>query len=469
MRLICNLSGGSRTPKTKGSYDGAEGMVMIISPRRIVAMILVLLLAWGGFAPTRVEPVAWEPKPSPGFYGRFKPNASFSTLELFPTAAGYGPETIAVGPDGYLYAGLMGGAIVRFRPDGSQMETWASTSSRPNGMEFDPSGNLILTDSWKGLLSISPERNVTVLATSADGTALGFPDDLTIASDGTVWFTDGSARFGDGESHYDALEGIASGRLLSYDPKTGSIRTRMDGLRFANGIAFGPAEEYILVNESLGYRTLRHWLKGPRTGETEVFVDNYPGFPDNIRFNGKDTFWIALFSHRIAALDWIQPHPFLKKVLSRFGALFPHTDTEWFASPGSVIGVDLEGHIVHTLQDEDGRFLATTTALEHDGHLYLGSVVMPAVGRLRLLSARSAKMVETGRVDGEGLPGRVAYAKAVAFRQQLPDSGQPTAELPTQTFQARLDLSRNGEKQLVVFPSVQGEHGCLTAHPCGAR
>jgi sugar lactone lactonase YvrE len=367
---------------------------MSARPRHIAVLIpVVLLVAWGGLAPTPIEPVAWEPAPSPGFERRFKPNADFSSLALFPIEEGYGPETIALGPDGYLYAGLMGGAIIRFRPDGSKMETWATTGSRPNGMQFDDSGNLILTDSWRGLLSISPDREISVLATDADGTALGFPDDLAIASDGTVWFSDGSTRFSDGESHYDAIEGIASGRLLSYDPKTGSIQTRIDGLRFANGIAFGPAEEYILVNESLGYRTLRHWLKGPRAGQTEVFIDNYPGFPDNIRFNGSDTFWIACFSNRIALLDWIQPHPFSKKVLSRFGALLPNTDTKWFASPGFVIGVDLEGRIVHNLQDEDRRFLATTTALEHHGHLYLGSVVMHAVARIPLPGSAEARVI----------------------------------------------------------------------------
>jgi sugar lactone lactonase YvrE len=357
---------------------------MTISRRQIVTVLGGLLIAWSILGPSRIAPVAWRPQPDPGFEGRFKSDSDFSTLELFPVGVGHGPETVALGPDGYLYAGLMGGPIVRFRSDGSQMETWADTGSRPNGMQFDAAGNLFLTDSWRRLLSITPTREVKVVATSADGVTLRFPDDLTIASDGVVWFTDGSSRFGDGESQYDALEGIPSGRLLAYDPKTGSIRTHLNGLRFANGIAFGPAEEYILINESLGYRTLRHWLKGPRAGETEVFIDNYPGMPDNIRFNGRDTFWIAFFSHRIAALDWIQPHPFLKTIVSRFGPLFPHTDARWFASPGFVIGVNLEGQIIHRVADEEGRFLATTTALEHDGYLYLGSVVMPEVGRIRL-------------------------------------------------------------------------------------
>lgn len=367
------------------------------APRRYITVLLplVLLVTWGGFAPTPIEPVTWEPAPSPGWKGLFQQTADFSSLALFPIEEGYGPETIALGPDGYLYSGLMGGAIIRFLPDGSKMETWASTGSRPNGMQFDGSGNLILTDSWKGLLSIDPGGEVSVLASSADGTALGFPDDLSIATDGTVWFTDGSTRFPDGESHYDALEGIATGRLLTYDPATGSIQIRIEGLRFANGIAFGPREEYILINETLGYRTLRHWLRGPRSGRTEVFLDNLPGFPDNIRFNGSDTFWIAFFSNRIALLDWLQPHPFLKKVLSRFGALFPSTGSKWFASAGLVIGVDLEGRIVHSVHDENRRFLATTTALEHHGHLYLGSVAMDAIGRVTIPGSSKATVAPT--------------------------------------------------------------------------
>jgi hypothetical protein len=285
----------------------------------------------------------------------------------------------------------MGGPILRFQPDGSNMETWATTESRPGGMQFDASRNLILTDSFRGLLSIGPDRKVSVLATSTDGIALGFPDDLAIGSDGVIWFTDGSTRFPDGEGHYDAIEGRPTGRLLSYDPETRSIRTRIEGLHFANGIAFGPGENYILVNETLGYRTLRHWLKGPQAGQTEVFIDAFPGLPDNIRFNGSDTFWIACFSDRVALLDWIQPYPFIKNVLARFGPLFPHTDTKWFADRGFVIGVDLDGRIVHSLRDEDRSFLATTTALEHRGYLYLGSIVMDAVGRIPLPRNGSAR------------------------------------------------------------------------------
>jgi sugar lactone lactonase YvrE len=46
-----------------------------------------------------------------------------------------------------------------------------------------------------GLLSISPERKVTVLADSVNGERMLFPNALAIAADGTVWFSDASRRF----------------------------------------------------------------------------------------------------------------------------------------------------------------------------------------------------------------------------------------------------------------------------------
>jgi sugar lactone lactonase YvrE len=36
------------------------------------------------------------------------------------------------------------------------------------------------------------------------------------------------------------------------------------------------------------------WLKGEKAGEAEIFVDNLPGNPDNIRLGSDGHFWIAL-------------------------------------------------------------------------------------------------------------------------------------------------------------------------------
>jgi sugar lactone lactonase YvrE len=52
------------------------------------------------------------------------------------------------------------------------------------------------------------------------------------------------------------LELQATGRLLSYNPKTEKTKVELAGLRFANGVALGPNEDYVLVNETIGARIL---------------------------------------------------------------------------------------------------------------------------------------------------------------------------------------------------------------------
>jgi sugar lactone lactonase YvrE len=332
-----------------------------------------------------IRAVAWHPPVAPFLADACDANSAWSSLKLLALSDGHGPESIITGPDGWLYAGLKDGRIERFRPDGSAMEHFANTGGRPNGMAFDSQGNLLVADSYKGLVSVAPDRSVSILADGADGQPFVVPDGIDIANDGTVWFTDATARFPDGEFHYEVLEGTATGRLLTYDPITQRVQTQVGNLRFPNGVSLGPEAAFILVNETLGYRTLRHWIKGPKAGRTEPFVENYPGMPDDIRFNGRDLFWVALNAKRIGWVDWLQPHPRFKTLLAALvGPIFPDTDARWIGSGAFVLAIDLDGNVVHCLQDTERRYVTSTGVLEHDRSLFVGSVVERSVARIPL-------------------------------------------------------------------------------------
>jgi sugar lactone lactonase YvrE len=351
----------------------------------LFALCLVFVVAGVALLRSPIRAVAWHPPAAPSSSGPLEFDTALSSLELLPLPDGHGPESIIRGPDGLLYTGLKDGRIVRFRPDGSEMEQFASTGGRPNGMAFDSSGNLLVADSFSGLVSIAPDRSVSTLTDRADGQPFVFLDGLDIALDGTVWFTDATSRFPDGEFHYEVLEGTATGRLLTYDPATRHVRIRAANLRFPNGVALGPDDAYILVNETLGYRTLRHWITGPKAGRTEPFVESYPGMPDDIRFNGRGLFWVALCAERMDWVDWLQPHPWLKTVLAAWvGPVFPDTDTRWLGSGAFLIAIDLDGNLVHSLRDFERRYVTSTGVVEHDGSLYIGSVVEHAVARVAL-------------------------------------------------------------------------------------
>ena len=216
-----------------------------------------------------------------GIHGRVRADERLKGLEQLPIGANHGPETIAVDASGRLYTATREGNIVRLRADGSSPENWVSTGGRPLGLSFDARGTLFVADAFRGLLAISPDGAVRVLATEADGVPIRYANSVAAASDGKVYFSDASTKFGAKEwagtysaSLLDILEHGGHGRLLAYDPASGRATTLIRGLNFANGVALAHDESFVLVAETGSYRVLRHWLAGPNRGRTEPLLED---------------------------------------------------------------------------------------------------------------------------------------------------------------------------------------------------
>ena len=245
-------------------------------------------------------------------------------------------------------------------------------------MHFDQDQNLIVCDSPEGLIAIDPEGDSTVLSTEEGGVPFRFADDVDIAADGTIYFSDASSRFAFPQVKADLMEHRPNGRLLAYDPRTRTTRLVVDRLHFANGVAVSSDQSFVLVNETGKYRVHRHWLAGPRQGETEVFIDNLPGFPDGISSNGNGIFWLPLVSPRKTNVDTLLGKPFFRKVVMRLPEVMLPSPVNY----GFVLGLDADGQVVHNLQDPSGAFAQISSVEEHNGHLYLGSLVEDSIGRV---------------------------------------------------------------------------------------
>jgi sugar lactone lactonase YvrE len=292
---------------------------------------------------------------------------------------GEGPEEVARGPDGFFYTGLQDGWIVRFRLGREDLvERVAQTGGRPLGLKFEAQGHLIVADAFRGLLSVAPDRTVAVLVETMDGRRLRFPNALDIAGDGAVWFSDASQRFDQHQWRYDFWEGRATGRLLRYDPHTHQTAVQLADLRFANGVALGPDDAFVLVNETVAARIHRVWLKGPKAGTHDIFLEGLPGYPDNLSYNGRGLFWVALAAPRVKVLEHLAGYPELRKVLFRL----PDAITDVKPQPVSwVIGVDVQGTVQHHLREVSGRYANITSVREFDGVLWFGSLFGRSVGR----------------------------------------------------------------------------------------
>jgi sugar lactone lactonase YvrE len=342
--------------------------------------ILIILVIFVCFIPAPISPVAYAPAAPKELVGVLAPNKLLQNAELLGLGKIDGPEEVVVDSQGRIYAGTLDGKIMMLTLDG-KLDVFAETHGRPLGMQFDKNANLIVCDADKGLLSINPLGKITVLVTSANGALLNFTDALDISKDGIIYFTDASTQYRQNEYLYDLLESKPHGRLLSFNPATGQIKLLLKDLYFANGVALSQQENFVLVNETYRYRIVRYWLKGPKAGTHDIFIDNLPGFPDNISSNGKGTFWLALFTVRNDVVDTLHSYPFLKAQMSKLPkALWPKPKPY-----GLVLALNEQGEITKSLHEPTGKHLnEITSAREQDGYLYLGSLHNDRIGKYKL-------------------------------------------------------------------------------------
>lgn len=352
---------------------------------RLLAIVCGLLLLGSllylTISPAPIAPVAWQPQPAPGFTGAFASNGKLAGIEIIMPELP-GPEALLADDRGRLTTGLLDGRIIRLNPERMRFKLLGNTGGRPLGMKLTNEGSLIVADAEKGLLELPADGGaIKVLAASYKGRRLRMADDLDLLPDGRIVFTDASTRFGLGEFELDLLEHSDTGRLFIFDPVTKKLSVLRDGLAFANGIATSRDGLSVLVCETSAYRVRRVFVSGPRMGQSEVVIDNLPGFPDNISYDReRDLFWLALAAPREKALDLLAPYPFVRGMVARLPKAL-----RMKANPhGLVVALRDNGKVVKFLDDPRPTAFAPITSIARVGDtLYFGSYKHSGIGRLK--------------------------------------------------------------------------------------
>jgi len=354
----------------------------------VVAGVAAYLCLW----PVPIEPRSWPAQAPPGFTGPYAPNSRLAGLRTIDIGNEVGPEHIAIGPDGRLYAAMEGGKLLRLSADGKNREVFASTGGRVLGFDFDPAGRMIAADPMKGLLAIAADGRVTLLVdrTSA-GDPVRYANSVVVAPDGTIYFTDASTRFAPAQwggtyeaSVLDILEQSASGRVLAHDPASGSTRVVARGLSFANGIALSADGRTLFVTETGRYRIwkidahARDLDVQGSSPQASILIDNLPGYPDNLMRWRDGRLWVGLFRPRNPAADGLADKPFLRTILLRL----PRSLLPLGQPYGHVFAFDESGRVTEDLQDPAGAYPETTGATETADRLYIHSLHAHTIGWL---------------------------------------------------------------------------------------
>lgn len=367
---------------------------------RWVGGLFIALIAYFAFWPVPITPVSWEVSANAGYTGAHAANTRLANLQKIDIGKESGAEHIAIGKDSKLYAAVASGAILRMNLDGSEQSVFAKTGGRVLGFDFDATGNLIAADESRGLLSISPAGEVSVLVDKIGNEPIRFADAVAVAKSSKIYFSDASTRFAPNywggsfeASVLDILEQSSTGRILEYDPATKATRIVARGLSFANGIVLSQNERQIFVAETGKYRVWRIDVNASdldvrstsgMSGATHIVLPNLPGYPDNLMRgqptkDGKPTLWVGLAKPRSKLVDDMARKPWMRSLTLRLPRFL------WPIPPkyGHVIAFTEDGSVLQDLQDPTGAYPETTGVLETADRLYVQSLHAGWIGFMK--------------------------------------------------------------------------------------
>jgi len=199
----------------------------------------------------------------------------------------------------------------RFPLEPERVTTLVERTNMANGMALDREGRLVVceqgTRSEHAAISrFDPAtgRHETVVD-QWGGLRLNSPNDVVVASDGAIWFTDPG---------YGYLQGFrpepqVGDFVYRYDPATDRLTVVSDGFDKPNGLAFSPDESVLYVtdsgaNQEAGsYHVGRpHHVQafdvagGRRLVNRRLFAVTTPGFPDGIKVDTEGRVYASAFS-----------------------------------------------------------------------------------------------------------------------------------------------------------------------------
>ena len=188
-----------------------------------------------------------------------------------------------------------------------ELTVFHESPGRANGLFFDKYGNLLAcADQNNQLWLIDMQGNVTILVNGYDGKKLNGPNDLWIAPDGTIYFTDPFYKrtyWKRGPMEQDGQH------VYCLSPNRRELTRVIDDLQQPNGIVGTPDGQWLYVADAGAGRTYRYKINSDRTlsekrlfapmGSDGMTIDDR----GNIYLTGED---VTVFSPQGRKIDYIE-------------------------------------------------------------------------------------------------------------------------------------------------------------------
>jgi gluconolactonase len=244
----------------------------------------------------------WEPSdryPDPNIVVMDPSFAKYRVLggiERLATGCRWSEGPVWFGDGRYLlWSDIPNNRILKWEEETGAVSVFRRPSDNANGNTRDRQGRLITCEhDSRRVTRTEYDGSITVLADSYGGKKLNSPNDVVVARDGAIWFTDppfGILGFYEGHRAEQEVEPA----VYRLDPASGELRMMTDEVPGPNGLAFSPDEKvlYVVASRDEPNRTLRAYdvVDGKRLTRGRVFIDAAGGTPDGFRVDVEGNLW----------------------------------------------------------------------------------------------------------------------------------------------------------------------------------
>ena len=203
-----------------------------------------------------------------------------------------------------LWSDIPGNQIMEYHLATGQASQYRADVEFTNGRTLDKDGSILQCS--HGRRSIERDRDGVIenVIDNFNGKRFNSPNDLIVASDGSIWFTD--PPYGiifEREGHPGERE-YKDHYVFRFDPKTNETKAVVIDVEEPNGLAFSPDEKtpYVADSSQLtkGVERGRHHVRayevvGSNCKNGRDFAVMADGVPDGMRVDEFGNLWVAAF------------------------------------------------------------------------------------------------------------------------------------------------------------------------------
>jgi len=199
-----------------------------------------------------------------------------------------------------IFSDIPNNRLLRWNEDDGSVSVFRQPSNYANGNTRDNGGRLITCEhDTRRVTRTEYDGAITSIVDRYQGKPLNSPNDVIVAADGAIWFTDpGFGILGNYESSAQRPFELPT-NVYRVDPSSGRATVVADDFTRPNGLAFSPdGRRLYIVDSAAGVGGPSHIRVfdvegGSRLTKGRVFADFKPGTPDGVRTDVGGNVWCS--------------------------------------------------------------------------------------------------------------------------------------------------------------------------------